>query len=218
MYITEKTVMMTHLENSGFTVCSVTTTKRILLRVLWLTSASPHAVWCWRADRHTLILFWARTRPSLRWWESPDVTRVLLSSAGGELLPGYESDRCPAAHVHERGGRLLGPVAAADESETRHARWDVTQNSAEFLLVRSDRFPAFWFGLLKFEVWSSLLSRPFKGFFVPGFPKLQRFQVHHDQIISKLIPKLKKHLVRSQLRKCCIRQNECEAAALQDDM
>lgn len=36
------------------------------------------------------------------------------------------------------------------------------------------------------------------GFFVPGFPKLQRFQAHHDQIISKLIPKLKKHLVRPQ--------------------
>ena len=40
----------------------------------------------------------------------------------------------------------------------------------------------------------SLLST--EGFFVPGFPKLQRFQAHHDQIISKLIPKLKKHLVR----------------------
>lgn len=33
------------------------------------------------------------------------------------------------------------------------------------------------------------------GFFVPGFPKLQRFQTHHDQIISKLLPRLKKHLV-----------------------
>ncbi|CAL8379129.1 unnamed protein product [Arctogadus glacialis] len=37
------------------------------------------------------------------------------------------------------------------------------------------------------------------GFFVPGFPKLQRFQAHHDQIISKLIPKLKKHLDREQM-------------------
>lgn len=41
--------------------------------------------------------------------------------AGSELLPGHESDRCPAAHVHERGRRLLGPVTAADQSETRHA-------------------------------------------------------------------------------------------------
>ncbi|XP_054626155.1 USP6 N-terminal-like protein isoform X2 [Dunckerocampus dactyliophorus] len=37
------------------------------------------------------------------------------------------------------------------------------------------------------------------GFFVPGFPKLQRFQAHHDQIISKLIPKLKKHLDKEQM-------------------
>nr|XP_057932921.1 USP6 N-terminal-like protein [Doryrhamphus excisus] len=37
------------------------------------------------------------------------------------------------------------------------------------------------------------------GFFVPGFPKLQRFQAHHDQIISKLIPNLKKHLDKEQM-------------------
>uniref|UniRef100_A0A8C7CQM6 Si:ch211-288d18.1 n=1 Tax=Oncorhynchus kisutch TaxID=8019 RepID=A0A8C7CQM6_ONCKI len=37
------------------------------------------------------------------------------------------------------------------------------------------------------------------GFFIPGFPKLQRFQAHHDQILSKLIPKLKKHLDREQM-------------------
>ncbi|XP_037102738.1 USP6 N-terminal-like protein [Syngnathus acus] len=37
------------------------------------------------------------------------------------------------------------------------------------------------------------------GFFIPGFPKLQRFQAHHDQIISKLIPKLKKHLDKEQM-------------------
>uniref|UniRef100_A0A8C0EAX0 Rab-GAP TBC domain-containing protein n=1 Tax=Bubo bubo TaxID=30461 RepID=A0A8C0EAX0_BUBBB len=33
------------------------------------------------------------------------------------------------------------------------------------------------------------------GFFIPGFPKLQRFQAHHEQILSKLFPKLKKHMV-----------------------
>lgn len=34
------------------------------------------------------------------------------------------------------------------------------------------------------------------GFFIPGFPKLYRFQAHHDQILAKLLPKLKRHLVR----------------------
>ncbi|KAL4622697.1 USP6 N-terminal-like protein [Arapaima gigas] len=37
------------------------------------------------------------------------------------------------------------------------------------------------------------------GFFIPGFPKLQRFQAHHDQILSKLMPKLKKHLDKEQM-------------------
>uniref|UniRef100_A0A3B4AMA1 USP6 N-terminal-like protein n=1 Tax=Periophthalmus magnuspinnatus TaxID=409849 RepID=A0A3B4AMA1_9GOBI len=32
------------------------------------------------------------------------------------------------------------------------------------------------------------------GFFVPGFPKLMRFQEHHDRILKKMIPKLKQHL------------------------
>ncbi|KFV61801.1 USP6 N-terminal-like, partial [Dryobates pubescens] len=37
------------------------------------------------------------------------------------------------------------------------------------------------------------------GFFIPGFPKLQRFQAHHEQILSKLFPKLKKHLDKEQM-------------------
>ncbi|XP_078719712.1 USP6 N-terminal-like protein isoform X2 [Lampetra fluviatilis] len=32
------------------------------------------------------------------------------------------------------------------------------------------------------------------GFFVPGFPKLMRFQEHHDLIMKRLLPKMKKHL------------------------
>lgn len=32
------------------------------------------------------------------------------------------------------------------------------------------------------------------GFFIPGFPKLNRFQEHHDKLLSKFLPKLKKHM------------------------
>ncbi|KAG8194636.1 hypothetical protein JTE90_003109 [Oedothorax gibbosus] len=32
------------------------------------------------------------------------------------------------------------------------------------------------------------------GFFIPGFPKLSRFQEHHDKLLSKFLPKLKKHM------------------------
>ncbi|KAJ8340096.1 hypothetical protein SKAU_G00347290 [Synaphobranchus kaupii] len=37
------------------------------------------------------------------------------------------------------------------------------------------------------------------GFFIAGFPKLQRFQAHHDLILSKLVPKLKKHMDKEQM-------------------
>lgn len=35
------------------------------------------------------------------------------------------------------------------------------------------------------------------GFFIHGFPKLIRFQEHHDKIMNKFLPKLKKHLDRN---------------------
>lgn len=37
---------------------------------------------------------------------------------------------------------------------------------------------------------------PSAGFFIPGFPKLIRFQEHHDRVLKKTMPKLKQHLVR----------------------
>lgn len=33
------------------------------------------------------------------------------------------------------------------------------------------------------------------GFFVHGFPKLLRFQEHHEKILNKFLSKLKQHLV-----------------------
>uniref|UniRef100_A0A8C9VRV1 USP6 N-terminal-like protein n=1 Tax=Scleropages formosus TaxID=113540 RepID=A0A8C9VRV1_SCLFO len=61
---------------------------------------------------------------------------------------------------------------------------------AAILLMYMNEEDAFW-------ALSQLLTNQkhaMHGFFVPGFPKLQRFQAHHDQILSKLMPKLKKHL------------------------
>uniref|UniRef100_A0A3Q2Z218 USP6 N-terminal-like protein n=1 Tax=Hippocampus comes TaxID=109280 RepID=A0A3Q2Z218_HIPCM len=66
---------------------------------------------------------------------------------------------------------------------------------AALLLMYMNEEDAFW-------ALSQLLTNQkhaMHGFFVPGFPKLQRFQAHHDQIISKLIPKLKKHMDKEQM-------------------
>lgn len=66
---------------------------------------------------------------------------------------------------------------------------------AALLLMYMNEEDAFW-------ALSQLLTNQkhaMHGFFIPGFPKLQRFQAHHDQIITKLIPKLKKHLDKEQM-------------------
>uniref|UniRef100_A0A3Q2QIS5 USP6 N-terminal-like protein n=1 Tax=Fundulus heteroclitus TaxID=8078 RepID=A0A3Q2QIS5_FUNHE len=58
------------------------------------------------------------------------------------------------------------------------------------LLIYMNEEDAFW-ALVK------LLSgqkHAMHGFFVPGFPKLMRFQEHHDRILKKTMPKLKQHL------------------------
>ncbi|KAM3859271.1 USP6 N-terminal-like protein [Diretmus argenteus] len=58
------------------------------------------------------------------------------------------------------------------------------------LLMYMNEEDAFW-ALVK------LLSgqkHAMHGFFVPGFPKLMRFQEHHDRILKKMMPKLKQHL------------------------
>ncbi|XP_034530046.1 USP6 N-terminal-like protein [Notolabrus celidotus] len=58
------------------------------------------------------------------------------------------------------------------------------------LLIYMNEEDAFW-ALVR------LLSAPkhsMHGFFVPGFPKLMRFQEHHDRILKKTMPKLKQHL------------------------
>lgn len=58
------------------------------------------------------------------------------------------------------------------------------------LLMYMNEEDAFW-ALVK------LLSgqrHAMHGFFIPGFPKLMRFQEHHDRILKKTMPKLKQHL------------------------
>lgn len=117
---------------------------------------------------------------------------VMWFCVGSKLLSGHESDRCHSAHVHEWGRCILGLITATDQSETCHAWWVSLSDS----VYR-------WTDIFVFVVHSVIgdtsLCLPLwilKGFFIPGFPKLQRFQVHHDQILSKLLPKLRKHLVR----------------------
>lgn len=58
------------------------------------------------------------------------------------------------------------------------------------LLIYMNEEDAFW-ALVRLL---SGQTHAMHGFFVPGFPKLLRFQEHHDRILKKMMPKLKQHL------------------------
>lgn len=49
---------------------------------------------------------------------------------------------------------------------------------------------------------------PILGFFIPGFPKLLRFQEHHDKIMKKFLSKLKQHFV-SKCQREYVDQGNC---------
>ncbi|XP_076370408.1 USP6 N-terminal-like protein [Tachypleus tridentatus] len=61
---------------------------------------------------------------------------------------------------------------------------------AALLLMYMSEEDAFW----SLSVLMTSEKHAMHGFFIPGFPKLKRFQKHHDIILSKFLPKLKKHL------------------------
>ncbi|XP_037307262.2 USP6 N-terminal-like protein isoform X2 [Pungitius pungitius] len=66
---------------------------------------------------------------------------------------------------------------------------------AAILLMYLNEEDAFW-------ALSQLLTNgkhAMHGFFIPGFPKLHRYQAHHELILSKMLPKLKKHMDKEQM-------------------
>ncbi|XP_030635286.1 USP6 N-terminal-like protein [Chanos chanos] len=63
------------------------------------------------------------------------------------------------------------------------------------LLIYMNEEDAFW-ALVKLM---SGQKHAMHGFFVPGFPKLLRFQEHHDRILKKMMPKLKQHLDKQEV-------------------
>lgn len=62
---------------------------------------------------------------------------------------------------------------------------------AAVLLMYFDEEDAFW----ALHTLMCDEAHAMHGFFVPGFPKLLRFQQHHDRVLKKMLPKLKKHMV-----------------------
>lgn len=66
----------------------------------------------------------------------------------------------------------------------------MSQIAALLLMYLNEEEDAFW-------ALSQLMANPkyaMHGFFIHGFPKLLRFQAHHERVMKKFLPKLKKHM------------------------
>ncbi|XP_022270470.2 USP6 N-terminal-like protein [Canis lupus familiaris] len=53
------------------------------------------------------------------------------------------------------------------------------------------------------------------GFFVPGSPKLLRFQAHHERILERALPDLRKHMDEEQMSTGIYTQSgSCSASSI----
>ncbi|XP_041352559.1 USP6 N-terminal-like protein [Gigantopelta aegis] len=66
---------------------------------------------------------------------------------------------------------------------------------AALLLMYLNEEEAFW-GLSQLFISE---KHTVHGFFIPGFPKLMRFQEHHDVVIKKFISKTRRHLEKNEI-------------------
>ena len=66
----------------------------------------------------------------------------------------------------------------------------MSQIAALLLMYLTEEEDAFW-GLHQLMNNSKYAMH---GFFIHGFPKLMRFQQHHEKVMRKFLPRLKKHL------------------------
>ncbi|XP_063969959.1 USP6 N-terminal-like protein [Lytechinus pictus] len=62
---------------------------------------------------------------------------------------------------------------------------------AALLLMYLNEEEAFW----ALHILLTDTKHAMHGFFIPGFPKLIRYQDHHENILKKLLPKVRKNLV-----------------------
>ena len=69
----------------------------------------------------------------------------------------------------------------------------MSQVAALLLMYLIDEEDAFW-GLSQLMVDSKYAMH---GLFIVGFPKLIRLQTHHEKVLKKFVPKLKKHLEKN---------------------
>ncbi|XP_076444843.1 USP6 N-terminal-like protein isoform X1 [Babylonia areolata] len=66
---------------------------------------------------------------------------------------------------------------------------------AALLLMYLNEEDAFW-GMSQLFISD---KHTLHGFFIPGFPKLMRFQEHHDNVLKKYLPKIRRHFEKHEI-------------------
>ncbi|XP_072618654.1 uncharacterized protein [Vulpes vulpes] len=133
-----------------------------------------------------------------------------VSPAPGPLLPSPASEPPRRPPPGARAGREPGePDARGEGSEGASGRtpsvglWLLQEvgycqgmsEIAAVLLMFLPEEDAFW-ALAQLMVGD---RHSMHGFFVPGFPKLLRFQRHHERVLQRALPDLRKHMDEEQM-------------------
>ncbi|CAK7295136.1 USP6 N-terminal-like protein [Vulpes lagopus] len=123
------------------------------------------------------------------------------------LLPGHRADR-PGRQPHvPQSHHVLGPLRGRTQRALFHvlAAYLVYDTEvgycqgmseiAAILLMFLPEEDAFW-ALTQLMVGD---RHAMHGFFVPGFPKLLRFQAHQERVLQRALPDLRKHMDEEQM-------------------
>ncbi|XP_035569476.1 USP6 N-terminal-like protein isoform X2 [Canis lupus dingo] len=136
-----------------------------------------------------------RGRPRTRIWTLTDGTT--------DENPGGEGSHSPEGHQAEVPRRLLPSMAHSRRAPrgpqlTHSKEVGYCQGMSKITAILLTFLPeedAFW----ALAQLMTIDRHAMHGFFIPGFQKLLRFQAHHERVLERAVPDLKKHMDEEQM-------------------
>ncbi|UYV68792.1 RN-tre [Cordylochernes scorpioides] len=123
-------------------------------------------------------------RERARLW-SPDIRQIDL-----DVNRTYRNHIMFRERYNVKQQSLFNVLAAYSIYNTEVGYCQGMSQIAALLLMFMNEEDSFW----ALSLLMSDQKHAMHGFFIPGFPKLKRFQDHHDKILQKFLPRVKKHL------------------------
>ncbi|UYV68791.1 RN-tre [Cordylochernes scorpioides] len=128
-------------------------------------------------------------RERARLW-SPDIRQIDL-----DVNRTYRNHIMFRERYNVKQQSLFNVLAAYSIYNTEVGYCQGMSQIAALLLMFMNEEDSFWaLSLLMSDQKHAMHEGCAVGFFIPGFPKLKRFQDHHDKILQKFLPRVKKHL------------------------